>query len=95
MYMNGHWIDRRTCRNGEPFSVTRRNTTISDRIIFGNTQAFHVVDPLDPDASKSVLIDWDLAQGELNEAMGLAVTLKVDEEVAKKKAELDAQLKVS
>ena len=67
----------------------------NDRLILGNAQAFRVVDPLDPEASKpqKALIDWDLAQTELAEAMGTAVDLKVEEEVAKKKAELDAQLK--
>jgi len=53
-----------------------------------------VVDPNDPNASNNKqLIDWDLAQTELSEALGSAVDLKVEEEVAKKKAELDAQLK--
>ena len=66
-----------------------------DRLILGNSQAFRVVDPLDPEASKpqKTLIDWDLAQTELAEALGQTVDLKVEEEVAKKKAELDAQLK--
>ena len=59
----------------------------NDRLILGNAQAFRVVDPLDPEASKpqKALIDWDLAQTELAEAMGTAVDLKVEEEVAKKK----------
>jgi len=67
----------------------------NDRLILGSSQAFRVVDPIDPEASKpqKALIDWDLAQTELAEAMGTAVDLKVEEEVAKKKAELDAQLK--
>jgi len=66
----------------------------NDRLILGNAQAFRVVDPLDPSAkSGAQLIDWDLAQTELAEAMGTAVNLKVEEEVAKKKAELDEQLK--
>jgi len=67
----------------------------NDRLILGNAQAFRVVDPLDPEASKpqKSLIDWDLAQKELSEAMGTAVEIKVEEEVAKKKAELDAQLR--
>ena len=35
----------------------------NDRLILGNAQAFRVVDPLDPEASKpKQLIDWDLAQ---------------------------------
>ena len=72
----------------------------NDRLIMGNSQAFRFVDPVtaakeEGSGKPKQLIDWDLAQGELNEAMGLAVTLKVDEEVAKKKAELDAQLKVT
>ena len=67
----------------------------NDRLILGNSQAFRLVDPLDPEASKpqKALIDWDLAQTELAEALGQTVDLKVEEEVAKKKAELDAQLK--
>jgi len=66
-----------------------------DRLILGNGQAFRIVDPLDPaaKAAKKQIIDWDLAQQELAEAMGTAVDLKVEEEVSKKKAELDAQLK--
>jgi len=66
----------------------------NDRLILGNAEAFRVVDPNDPNASSNKqLIDWDLAQTELAEALGTAVDLKVEEEVAKKKAELDAQLK--
>jgi len=70
----------------------------NDRVIMGNSQAFRYVDPVaaakEEGAGKpKVLIDWDLAQTEINEAMGMAVSLKVDEEIAKKKAELDAQLK--
>ena len=82
--------------NGQPVELDEVQLKHNDRLILGNSQAFRVVDPLDPEASKasnSMLIDWDLAQTELAEAMGTAVDLKVEEEVAKKKAELDAQLK--
>ncbi len=40
-----------------------------------------------------MIVDWDMATTELNQAMGTAVDLKVEEEVKKKKQELDAQLK--
>merc|ERR1719313_253922 len=82
-FLNGHLVEAET--------PLKHN----DRLILGNAQAFRVVDPLDPEAGKpqKALIDWDLAQTELAEAMGTAVDLKVEEEVAKKKAELDAQLK--
>ena len=81
--------------NGKPVDGGEIALRHDDRLILGNTQAFRVVDPLDPEASKphKQLIDWDLAQTELAEAMGTAVDLKVEEEVAKKKAELDAQFK--
>jgi len=81
--------------NGELIKAECTPLKHNDRLILGNTQAFRVVDPLDPEASKpqKALIDWDLAQNELAAAMGTAVDLKVDEEVAKKKAELDAQLR--
>eukprot|EP00327_Prymnesium_parvum_P006600 CAMPEP_0182806980 /NCGR_PEP_ID=MMETSP0006_2-20121128/5888_1 /TAXON_ID=97485 /ORGANISM="Prymnesium parvum, Strain Texoma1" /LENGTH=1608 /DNA_ID=CAMNT_0024932631 /DNA_START=18 /DNA_END=4844 /DNA_ORIENTATION=- len=70
----------------------------NDRVILGNSQAFRFVDPVTAAKEEGAgkpkqIIDWDLAQHEINEAMGMAVTLKVDEEIAKKKAELDAQLK--
>lgn len=79
--------------NGKPLEDDEIELKHNDRLILGNSQAFRVVDPLDPEASKpAALIDWDLAQTELAEAMGTAVDLKVEEEVAKKKAELDAQL---
>lgn len=65
----------------------------NDRVILGNSQAFRYVDPVtaanEEGAGKpKQLIDWDLAQHEINEAMGMAVTLKVDEEISKKKAEV-------
>ena len=80
--------------NGQPVEADTLPLKHNDRLILGTGQAFRVVDPLDPNAkSNKQLIDWDLAQTELAEAMGTAVDLKVEEEVAKKKAELDAQLK--
>merc|ERR1719181_372564 len=81
--------------NGQPLTVGQESPLKhNDRLIFGNAQAFRVVDPLDPEAKKGTkLIDWDLAQTELADALGATVDLKVEEEVAKKKAELDAQFK--
>ena len=95
----------------------------NDRIIMGNSQVFKVNDPVNAPVGggPKQLIDWDLAQNELQEAMGTTgrvsdgaphihaqlrtvahppappstgtmVQLKVDEEVAKKKAELEAKL---
>ena len=95
----------------------------NDRIIMGNSQVFKVNDPVNAPVGggPKQLIDWDLAQNELQEAMGTMgrvsdgaphthaqlrtvahltappatgtmVQLKVDEEVAKKKAELEAKL---
>jgi len=80
--------------NGKPVEADETLLRHDDRLILGNSQAFRVVDPLDPNAKKaSKIIDWDLAQTELAQALGTAVDLKVEEQVAKKKAELDAQLK--
>jgi len=81
--------------NGHPIEAEETTLHHDDRMILGNSEAFRIVDPVDPKSktSKGPLIDWDLAQTELAQAMGTAVDLKVEEEVAKKKAELDAQLK--
>ena len=83
--------------NGKQLQEDTVKLAHNDRLILGNSQAFRFVDPVvsaaEGGGGPKQLIDWDLAQTELNEAMGLAVSLKVDEEVAKKQAELDAQLK--
>jgi len=81
--------------NGQVLEAESTPIKHNDRIIVGNESVFRVVNPLDPESQKpqKKIIDWDLAQTELSAAMGTSVDLKVDEEVKKKKAELDAQLK--
>ena len=52
--------------NGSPVNDAEIALKHNDRLILGNDQAFRVVDPLDPESKKpSKLIDWDLAQNEL------------------------------
>lgn len=58
----------------------------SDRVIFGARQVFrlvHVSDPQKKDSKDALagVIDWDLAQQELGDALGKAINVKVDEEV--------------
>jgi len=71
----------------------------NSRIIIGNSNVLRFNDPVaaaklraEGGGAKQV-IDWDFAQKELSDALGATVSLKVEEEIAKEKAALDAKSK--
>jgi len=69
------------------------------RLIIGNSNVLRFNDPVTAAKMRAEgggakqIIDWDFAQKELSDALGATVSLKVEEEIAKEKAALDAKSK--
>jgi len=73
----------------------------SDRVIFGARQVYRLVHPGDAKKHKgdtksadglAGVIDWDMAQQELGDALGKAINVKVDEEVKREREAMEERI---